>query len=116
LRKRIIWALVAVGAGFLIAFTFIQPIFDFIMKPLKAALPHGSMLVYTEPTEAFVLYIKIAAIAGLLLASPVVMAQVWLFVAPGLYLREKKMAVPFVILTSVCFISGAAFSHYVVFP
>jgi sec-independent protein translocase protein TatC len=116
LRKRIIWSTAALGVGFLVCFTFIGPIFDFIMVPMAAALPAGSKLVFTEPTEQFSLYIYIAAIAGLLIASPVVMTQVWLFIAPGLYLHEKKMAIPFVILTSVCFISGAAFSHYLVFP
>jgi sec-independent protein translocase protein TatC len=116
LRKRIIWAVVGVFAGFLVACFFIQQLFDFIMKPLSAQLPAGASLVYTDPTEAFVLYIKIAAIAGLLIASPVVMTQVWLFIAPGLYAHEKKMAIPFVMMSSIFFIGGAAFSHYVVFP
>jgi len=116
LRKRIIRSVIAVCAGFLIACFFIQQLFDFIMKPLSAQLPAGASLVYTDPTEAFVLYIKIAAIAGLLIASPVVMTQVWLFIAPGLYAHEKKMAIPFVMMSSIFFIGGAAFSHYVVFP
>jgi sec-independent protein translocase protein TatC len=116
LRKRIIWSVVAVGLGFLIACFFIQPIFDFIMKPLQAQLPPGGKMVYTEPSEAFVLYLKMAAIAGVMLASPVVMTQVWLFIAPGLYQHEKKFAVPFVVLSTFFFLSGAAFSHYVVFP
>jgi sec-independent protein translocase protein TatC len=116
LRKRIIRAVIAVFLGFLIACFFIQPLFDFIMKPLQALLPPGGTLVYTDPTEAFVLYIKIAAIAGLLIASPAVMTQVWLFIAPGLYAHEKKLAIPFVLMSSFFFIAGAAFSHYVVFP
>ena len=116
LRKRIIRSVIAIVAGFVLAFFFIQQLFDFIMKPLQATLPAGGKLVYTEPTEAFVLYIKIAGIGGLLLASPVVFAQVWGFIAPGLYKNERKMAVPFVVLSTVFFITGAAFSHYVVFP
>ncbi|MGH9350323.1 MAG: twin-arginine translocase subunit TatC [Vicinamibacterales bacterium] len=116
LRKRIIRSVIAVFAGFLVACFFIDRLFSFIMRPLQEALPPGGTLVYTEPTEAFVLYIKIAAIAGLILASPVVMAQVWLFIAPGLYAKEKKMAIPFVILSSLGFVAGAAFSHYIVFP
>jgi sec-independent protein translocase protein TatC len=116
LRKRIIRAIIAVFAGFLIACFFIQQLFDFIMKPLQQLLPPGGTLVYTDPTEAFVLYIKIAAIAGLFIASPAVMSQVWLFIAPGLYANEKKMAIPFVVMSSFFFIAGAAFSHYVVFP
>src|SRR5688572_12188811 len=79
LRKRIIYSVLAIFVGFLIACFFIEPIFAFIMRPLQQALPGGGKLVFTEPTEAFVLWIKIAAIAGLILASPVVMSQVWLF-------------------------------------
>jgi sec-independent protein translocase protein TatC len=116
LRKRIIRAVIAVGVGFLIACFFIQQLFDFIMKPLQGMLPEGGTLVYTDPTEAFVLYIKIAAIAGLLIASPAVMTQVWLFIAPGLYANEKKLAIPFVLMSTFFFLAGAAFSHYVVFP
>ena len=116
LRKRIIYAAVSIGVGFLIAFAFIQKLFDFVMKPLQAGLPQGGRLIYTEPTEAFILYLEIAAIAGLVIALPLVMTQVWLFIAPGLYSREKKMAVPFVVMSSIFFALGAAFSHYVVFP
>jgi sec-independent protein translocase protein TatC len=86
------------------------------MDPMRAMLPAGQHLIYTEPTEALMLYVKIAAIAGLLIASPGVMSQVWLFVAPGLYSHEKKLAIPFVLLSSAFFIGGAAFAHYIVFP
>jgi sec-independent protein translocase protein TatC len=116
LRRRIIYALVSVGAGFVIAFFFINQIFDFIMRPLQQMLPPGGTLVYTDPTEAFMLDIKIALIAGLIIASPAVMSQVWLFVAPGLYAHEKKWAIPFIVMSSFFFVAGAAFSHYVVFP
>ena len=116
LRRRIIYAAISLGVGFVIAFVFIQQIFDFIMRPLQQMLPAGATLVYTDPTEAFMLYIKIALIGGLMIASPAVMAQVWLFIAPGLYAHEKKWAIPFIVMSSVFFIAGAAFSHYVVFP
>lgn len=116
LRKRIIRAVIAVAAGFLVSCFFIQQLFDFIMKPLQGMLPPGGHLVYTDPTEAFILYIKIAAIAGLIIASPAVMLQVWLFIAPGLYANEKRLAIPFVLMSSFFFVAGAAFSHYVVFP
>lgn len=116
LRRRILYAVVAVFLGFVVSFVFIDDIFDFIMRPLQQLLPPGGTLVYTDPTEAFLLYIKIALIGGLILASPAVMAQVWLFVAPGLYSHEKKWAIPFVVMSSFFFVAGAAFSHYVVFP
>jgi sec-independent protein translocase protein TatC len=116
LRRRIIYAAVSLAAGVAVAFFFIDEIFDFIMRPLQAMLPAGQTMVYTEPTEAFMLYIKISLIAGLVIASPAVMTQVWLFIAPGLYVHEKKWAIPFILMSSVCFVGGAAFSHYVVFP
>ena len=86
------------------------------MKPMQAALPKGQTLIYTEPTEALMLYLKMALLVGILIASPGVMTQVWLFVAPGLYANEKKLAIPFVLMSSFFFIAGAVFSHYVVFP
>jgi sec-independent protein translocase protein TatC len=116
LRKRIIFSLIAIVLGFGIACLFLTPLFNFITGPMQAALPAGQKLVYTEPTEALMLYLKMAALAGLLIASPGVMSQVWLFVAPGLYSHEKRLAVPFVLLSSLFFVAGAAFSHYVVFP
>ena len=102
--------------GFVIAFFFIDRIFDFIMRPLQQLLPPGGTLIFTDPAEAFILYIKLALIAGLILALPAVMTQVWLFIAPGLYSTEKKWAIPFILMSSFFFVSGAAFSHYVVFP
>lgn len=115
LRKRITHAVLALLAGFLLAFAFVQRIFDFVFARLAADVPNHT-LIYTEPGEAFFLYLKIAALSGLLIASPYVMWQVWLFIAPGLYANEKKLAVPFVFFASTLFISGAAFSHYILFP
>jgi sec-independent protein translocase protein TatC len=116
LRRRIIYAVSSLAVGFLIAFFFIDEIFNFIMRPLQQLLPAGGTLVYTDPTEAFLLYIKIALIAGLMLASPAIMLQLWLFIAPGLYAHEKKWAIPFVLMSTFFFVAGAAFSHFVVFP
>ena len=116
LRRRIIYAVLSLAGGFLICCFFVYDLFDFIMRPLQAMLPPGGTLVYTDPTEAFVLYIKIAAIAGLLLSSPLIFLQVWLFIAPGLYSHEKKWAIPFILMSTVFFVGGAAFSHYIVFP
>jgi sec-independent protein translocase protein TatC len=115
LRKRITHAVVALFVGFLAAFAFIEEIWTFVFARLTAQVP-GGQLIYTEPGEAFFLYLKMAAIAGVLLSSPYVMYQVWLFIAPGLYANEKKLAVPFVFFASALFIGGAAFSHYLLFP
>ena len=116
LRKRLLISVAALLGGFLAAFSVISYIFEFIMRPLQEILPEGGRLVYTEPTEAFFLYIKIAALAGLVLAIPIILYQMWRFVAPGLYAREKKFAIPFVFFATVFFVGGALFSHYMLFP
>ena len=115
LRKRITHAVGGLLVGFILSFTFINRVFDVVYLRLTEAVP-GGKLVYTEPAEMFFLWIKIAALAGVLIASPYIMLQVWLFIAPGLYAKEKKLAIPFVVSSSALFIGGAAFSHYVVFP
>jgi sec-independent protein translocase protein TatC len=116
LRKRIVVSLAAIAVGCLIAFTFVEKIYSFIMDPLNRLLPKGSTFVFTEPTEAFVLYVKMALLAGIILAMPVILLQAWLFVAPGLYAKEKRLAAPFVILATTGFVGGAAFTHYLLFP
>ena len=116
LRKRIMRSGLAVGAGVVITFAFIQPIFDFILAPTRHALPPGVKLIYTQPGEAFSLYVSVALIAGVVVAAPVISYQVWMFIAPGLYANEKKLAYPFVALTTTCFVLGAAFNHYIAFP
>lgn len=116
LRRRLTHAVVALLVGFVAAFSIAGRAQEFVMKPLVATLPPGAEFVFTEPGEQFFLYIKIAAIVGLIIASPYVMLQVWLFIAPGLYANEKKFAVPFALATSLLFTAGAAFSHYLAFP
>jgi len=116
LRRRIVISAAAVFVGFLVAFAFINRIFGFIMRPLQQVLPEGGKLMYTEPAEAFLLYMKVAALVGLLLAMPVVLWQLWRFIAPGLYANEKRFAIPFVLFSTFFFLAGALFSHYVVFP
>jgi sec-independent protein translocase protein TatC len=115
LRKRITHAVAALFVGFLAAFAFIDEIWAFVFARLTADVP-GGHLIYTEPGEAFFLLLKMAAIAGVLIASPYVMWQVWLFIAPGLYANEKKLAIPFVFFATLLFLGGAAFSHYLLFP
>ena len=115
LRKRITHAVGALLVGFIVAFAFIDRIFEFVYQRLTVAVPNGK-LIYTEAPEMFMLWIKIAALTGVLIASPYIMLQVWLFIAPGLYAKEKKLAIPFVLSSSALFIGGSAFSHFFVFP
>jgi sec-independent protein translocase protein TatC len=116
LRTRIIRSCIAIGIGMLIAFVFIGRIVTFVLAPTRNVLPPGTTLIFTNPPEAFTLNINVALIAGTLLATPVIMFQVWRFIAPGLYANEKKFAIPFVLLTTAGAVGGAAFSHYLAFP
>ena len=116
LRKRIVQACLGVAVGVLAGFFFINSIVNFILKPTQRVLPAGSRMIYTQPGEAFGLYVQIGLIVGVILAAPWIMYQVWLFIAPGLYANEKKLAVPFVALSTAGFVGGAAFNHYIVFP
>jgi sec-independent protein translocase protein TatC len=120
LRKRLIYIAYSLLAGCIVAYMFIQKIFDFVMKPMYtilAAQPGGATkLIYTAGPDAFMLYVKIGFIAGIFVASPLVLYQVWKFIAPGLYTHEKKFAIPFVVLSTVFFVLGGLFSHYMAFP
>jgi len=116
LRKRLIQSIIGLAVGCAIAYIFIGRIFDFIMRPLQQMLPKGGTLIYTSGAEPFMLYLKIGFLAGLFISSPWVLWQVWLFIAPGLYSHEKKFAIPFVFLSSVFFILGGLFCHFVAFP
>ena len=116
LRRRIIHSCLAVAVGMLVAFGFIDRIVSFALAPTRRMLPPGARLIYTSPGEAFGLYVSVALIAGVLLAAPFIMFQVWRFIAPGLYTNEKRLAVPFVLLTTVGAVACAGFSHYILFP
>jgi sec-independent protein translocase protein TatC len=114
-RKRIIRAAIGVAVGVVAAFAFINPIVDFVFRPIRSILPAGSKLIYTVPGEAFSVYVTIALIAGVVLASPWIMWQVWQLIAPALYIKEKKFAFWFILMTTLGFIGGAAFNHYIAF-
>lgn len=116
LRKRIIYSGIAVLTGMAIAFGFMGQLAAFVLAPTRRALPPGSELIFTRPSETLTVALDIALIAGLVMAAPVIMYQVWLFVAPALYANEKKFAVPFVALAAVGTAAGAAFAHYLLFP
>ena len=116
LRKRLIYIVYSLVAGCAIAAIFIQKIFDFIMRPMQKVLPGGGYLQYTSGSEPFMLWIKIGFLAGIFIASPLILWQVWKFIAPGLYTHEKKFAIPFVVLSTSFFVAGGLFAHYVAFP
>jgi sec-independent protein translocase protein TatC len=119
LRARLVRSCIAIAAGTIVAFFFIDRLVAFVFAPMRAALArggHGTTLIYTTPGEAFGLYVNIALIAGAAIASPYVLFQVWRFIAPALYANEKRFAIPFVLMSSAGVAAGWLFSHYIVFP
>jgi sec-independent protein translocase protein TatC len=113
LRRRLIFALVGFGICFAISFAFSTPIFNFLARPLRATTNH---LIYTALPEYFFTQIKIGAFGGLVLGFPLIAAQIWMFVAPGLYKHEKRAFLPFLLWTPVLFVMGAAFVYYLMLP
>jgi sec-independent protein translocase protein TatC len=116
LRTRIIRACIAIGLGVVFAWAFVDRLAEFVLAPTLRALPPGSALIFTKPGEMFSFDLNVALIFGLVLAAPVVMHQVWLFIAPGLYATEKRFVVPLVLMASAGAVGGFLFSHYVLFP
>jgi len=116
LRKRIVQSCLGVAVGILVSFAFINSIVNFILTPTWKVLPNGSKMIYTQPGEAFGLYIQISLIMGVVIAAPWILYQVWLFIAPGLYANEKKLAIPFVAFGTIGFLGGTVFNHFIVFP
>jgi sec-independent protein translocase protein TatC len=116
LRKRLIVSVWALVVGCLISFIFVGKLQEFIMLPLWELMPDQERFIYSAPTEGFMIMMKIGALGGLFLALPVIVFQLWLFIAPGLYSNEKRFAIPFVIFGTLFFLFGAAFSHYIAFP
>jgi sec-independent protein translocase protein TatC len=116
LRRRILWSIAAVAVAFIGCWVFVDSLSQFLARPIYKWLPEGTRLTFLGLSDPFILYVKIAALAGLFVASPVVLFQLWRFVAPGLYRRERMWAGPFVILGTLFFFGGGAFAYYVAFP
>jgi len=116
LRRKLIIAGVSWLVAFLACYSFAEPLFDLIATPVRSALPEGTSLVFITATEPFFTYLKIGALAGLLVSMPVIFWQIWSFVAPGLYQHEKRYIFPFVLASTLCFATGAFFGYQYVFP
>ena len=118
-RKRIIFSVVGVFAGFISCWSFADRIFGLMQQPIIGALRHrgiGGGLVYLNPTDPFNLYLEVALVGGLFLASPFVFYQLWLFIAPGLYRKEKRYVMPFLVSSVALFITGGLFGDKMVYP
>ncbi|WP_054689216.1 twin-arginine translocase subunit TatC [Desulfosarcina cetonica] len=116
LRRRLIISFIAVGVGFVVCYGFKEKLFQILTHPLITVMKQGDTLIYTGLPEAFFTFLKVSFLGGLMLASPVIIYQFWMFVAPGLYAREKKLLLPIVFLSSVFFVGGALFGYFIVFP
>jgi sec-independent protein translocase protein TatC len=116
LRSRLIKCFIAVGIGFAASYGFKEILFNILVRPLVNVMEHGDHLIFTGLPEAFFTYLKVSLLAGLMLASPVLLYQFWMFVAPGLYQKERRLLAPVVILSSFFFIAGALFGYFIVFP
>ena len=116
LRKRIVKMLLGAAAGFLLCYSFAEKLFNYLALPLKRVMPEGTRLIYTSVPEGFFVYLKVAFVAGIFIASPYIFYQLWAFIAPGLYKNERRTALPLAFLSAVFFILGASFCYFSVFP
>lgn len=116
LRRRITVCFVAFIITFALSYVFRERLFNILMWPIKEAMPPGKNIIFTSLSEAFFCHVKTAFISALLFTIPVIMYEMWLFVAPGLYDKGKRLLLPFVFLSSFFFIGGALFGHFIVFP
>lgn len=117
LRTRLIRCIMALAVAFGVCLYFAQDIFGFLVRPLTAAFPPGQgRLVYTKLYEAFFVELKVALFAAFFVSFPIIANQLWAFIAPGLYAREKKAFLPFLIATPILFTAGAALAYFVVMP
>jgi len=116
LRRRIFSSIIALLIAFLVCWYFSPQIFSWLERPIREVLPAGEKLAFTDLTAPFMLYIKVALLAALFVASPVLLTQVWLFIRPGLYRRERRLALPFVVFTTLFFLLGGYFGYRIAFP
>jgi sec-independent protein translocase protein TatC len=119
LRRRIVYSVIAIAVAFFICWGFSGMIYEYMSEPVRQVLVEMGLedrLYYTKPTDAFMLYLNLALVAGLFLASPFVLYQVWAFISPGLYHKERRYAVPFVFSCSALFIGGGLFGYFIAFP
>ena len=116
IRKRLVISSITVVIMFFACFSFYEPILEWMMAPVKHALPAGTSMIAVEIQETFFTAMKVAFFGGFIISLPVIFWQLWLFLAPGLYDHEKKLVVPFVFFATLMFLLGASFAYYIVVP
>jgi sec-independent protein translocase protein TatC len=116
LRNRLIKCLVAVGIGFIGSYFFKEEFFRILVRPLLNAMGEKGSLIFTGVPEPFFVYLKVSLVAGIFFSAPVILFEIWAFIAPGLYSHERKYVVPFVFFSSLLFLLGTFFGYYIVCP
>ena len=116
LRDRLLRAVLAIVVGFVVLFPFANEIYGFVSAPLRALMPAGSTMIATGVASPFLTPFKLSLVLAIFLAIPVILFQIWGFIAPGLYQKEKRIAVPLLASSVLLFYAGAAFAYFVVFP
>jgi sec-independent protein translocase protein TatC len=116
LRNRLIKCLIAVGIGFIGSYFFKEELFQVLVRPLLRAMGEKGTLIFTGVPEPFFVYLKVSLVAGIFFSAPVILYEIWAFVAPGLYSQERRHVVPFVFFSSLLFLLGTSFGYYIVCP
>jgi sec-independent protein translocase protein TatC len=116
LRDRLVRSMIALGAGTAVCYNFAGEIYRQLIRPVTEALPAGSPLIFTELTEAFLTYFKLAIWGGFVLSSPVIFYQAWRFVSPGLYSKEKRLVALFAFWSTLGLGAGICFAYFVAIP
>jgi len=116
LRRRLIVCFIAVGTGFVLSYGFKEKLFQILTRPLIGVMKTGDKLIFTGLPEAFFTYLKVAFLSGIILATPIIFYEFWMFVAPGLYDKEKRLMLPIVFLSTLFFLGGSFFGYFIVFP
>ncbi len=116
LRRRILYSVIALFVAFLSSWYFAPTIFRWLERPILSVLPPGEQLAFTELSGPFMLYIKVALLTAIFVASPFLLLQLWLFLRPGLYRRERRLAAPFIVFTTIFFVAGGYFGYRIAFP
>ncbi len=116
LRDRLMWCFGAVGAGFVVSYFFKEKLFDILTAPLVSVMGENSKMIFTGLPEAFFTYLKVALLSGIIVSTPMLFYQFWMFVSPGLYRTEKRYMLPVVFLSIFFFLVGSMFGYFIVFP
>jgi sec-independent protein translocase protein TatC len=116
LRKRLVHIAAYIGVGFVVSWLFHQKIYNFLAAPMTRTLPPGKHLVYTSITDPFTVYMKVAFVAGIFLTIPFILYEIWKFIAPGLYQKEKRYVIPFLVSSILLFLLGSAFCYIIILP